>query len=48
MPRIRTKRCKNWGTGPIGMRADKSLARVERSEKWRKNRNKRKQGIRVF
>jgi len=39
MPRLKTKRGKNWGTGP-----GKSLERVSRSDDWRKARNERKRG----
>lgn len=47
MPRISTKRCENWGTkcGPKNEGDGFALLdRVERGDKWRKARNKRKAG----
>lgn len=51
MPRIHTKRCENWGTKHVVVSVEgggqavvliKSLARVERDEDWRSERNRRK------
>lgn len=45
MPRLNTKRTEIWGTGFIKTRKgfiSRDLERVGRSDKWRKDRNKRK------